>query len=185
MSVIQPHGITLEGATNDFNIQLIPLADAHLGLLYKWNADVEVMYWEDGPDTEGYDEETVREIYNETSSCGYTFLILVDGQPIGECLLCKMNLDYVLEKYADKTDVRRIDILIGEKSFWGRGVGFEVVRMLADFAFNVESTDVLYGITSEMNKRSMRIFEKNGFYLHAQLPDELHFRLTREEFIQK
>jgi len=192
-SIIKEHNLTLYGALRENTITLHPLCDDHLPLLYKWNTDPEVLYWNEGPDADPNDNnnEAVQSIYKDTSNAGYCFLIEIDGIAIGECLLCKMNVDYILEKYHASTDVRRIDILIGEKSYWNMGVGTAIVQMLIDFAFNTEKADVVYGITGDYNKRSGRVFEKNGFCLFGECPTdndpeedslELHYRLTRDEY---
>ena len=195
MNIIKKHNVHLYGKLKKLHdIRLIPLSDEHIHLLYKWNADVEVMCWEDGLSTKGYDKEVVHEIYEATSSSGYSFLIEFDNKEIGECLLCKMGLDYVLNHYSNTTDVRRIDILIGEKDFWNKGIGSKVLDMLMSFAFHEEKVDVLYGITKDFNKRSAHMLKRNGFVFFEQFTfqgedeeaeTELHFRITRAEYERK
>ncbi|MCL2404365.1 MAG: GNAT family N-acetyltransferase [Defluviitaleaceae bacterium] len=193
INIIKEHNITLYGALREHTITLRPLSNDHLPLLYKWNTDPDVLYWNEGPDANpaDNDNETVQAIYKDTSNAGYCFIIEIDGTAIGECLLCKMNVDYILEIYPASTDVRRIDILIGEKAFWNMGVGTVIVKMLVNLAFDNDTTDVIYGITGDYNKRSGRIFHKNGFSLFLKRPSdnfhdkngiELHYRLTREEY---
>jgi len=193
INIIKEHNVTLHGALREHTITLRPLCDDHLPLLYKWNTDPEVLYWNEGPDADpdNNDDETVQSIYEETSNAGYCFIIEIDGTVIGECLLCKMNVDYILEIYPASTDVRRIDILIGEKAFWNMGIGTVTVQMLVNLAFNNEKTDVIYGITGDYNKRSGRVFQKNGFHLFLECPTnndpekdslEFHYRLTRDEY---
>jgi len=181
-NIIKEHNVTLYGALREHTITLRPLSDDHLPLLYEWNTDPEVLYWNEGPDADPNDNETVQSIYEETSNAGYCFLIELDGTAIGECLLCKMNVDYILEIYTDSADVRRIDILIGEKSYWNMGIGSVIVQMLVNFAFNNEKADIIYGITGDYNKRSGRIFQKNGFHLFEEHGLEFHYRLTRDEY---
>ena len=191
--IIKEHNITLHGALRAHEITLRPLSDDHLPLLYKWNTDPEVLYWNEGPgaDPANNKPEAVQAIYEGTSNAGYCFIIEIDGVAIGECLLCKMNVDYILETYPTSADVRRIDILIGEQSYWNVGIGSAVVQMLLHLAFNNEKTDIVYGITGGYNKRSGRVFEKNGFSLFLERPSdnfreenglELHYRLTRSEY---
>jgi len=169
---------------------LRPLCDKDFPLLYKWNTDPEVLYWNEGPAADPADNnnEAVQSIYRQTSNAGYCFIIEIDGTAIGECLLCKMNLHYVVEKYPASTDIRRIDILIGEKSYWNMGIGSVIVQMLVNLAFDKEKADIVYGITGDFNKRSGRIFQKNGFHLFLEYPTdyylgedglEFHYRLTR------
>jgi RimJ/RimL family protein N-acetyltransferase len=194
MNIIRTHDITLYGGTDENRIVLLPLSDEHLPLLYKWNADPEILYWtEGGKDVEmSYDEDTVHDIYGGASQNAFCFLVEVNGKPIGECWLQKMNLPNVLAMYPGGCDVRRIDIAIGEKTMWGRGIGTMFMAMLADFAFNGEFVDVLHCIHEDYNIRSRRICEKNGFtlILSEELPQpqkgklQHHWRLTRREYIE-
>jgi len=105
----------------------------------------------------------------------------VDNIPVGECWLQKMNIKTILEKYATNADVRRIDIMIGEKDYWNRGIGSAVIGMLVDFAFNYQGVGFLHALVSDFNKRSLRAFEKNGFALFSQEQGELYLRITKQE----
>ena len=194
-NIIKTHEITLNGSAGDYDIKLRPLCDEHLPLLYKWSADPEVLYWtEGGEDIErSYGPDTVHAIYGGVSQNALCFLIEVNGAPIGECWLQKMNLDNVKAMYPESADVRRIDMAIGEKSMWGKGVGTEVIRVLVDYAFNGEGVDVLHCFNEDYNPRARRVWEKNGFtlVLSEDLPQpqkgklQHHFRLTRQEYIDE
>lgn len=193
MPIITTHGVTLYGGTDRHRIVLRPLCDAHLPLLYRWNADPEVLYWtEGGEDIErSYDQDTVHAIYGGVSQEGHCFLVEVDGAPVGECWLQRMNLENVSSMYPG-LDVRRIDMAIGEKEYWGRGIGTAFVGMLAEFAFTVESVDVLHCLAEDYNVRSWRVWLKNGFRLVKveELPQprkgrfQYHFALSRAEFVE-
>ena len=195
MSIIKTHNVTLYGSTPDYNITLRPLCDDHLPMLYKWNADPEVLYWtEGGEDIErSYDEETVRDIFGGVSQNALCFLIEVNGTPIGECWLQKMNLPEVNAMYESTVDVRRIDMSIGKKLYWNKGIGTKFISMLIDYAFTAEEVEILHCFCEDYNTRSRRIWEKNGFVLilSEELPQpqkgkiQHHFRLTREEYLTK
>lgn len=58
MGIIKSHDITLRGG--DTEIVLRPLRDEHLPLLYKWNADPEVLYWTEGGKDIGLPERSIR-----------------------------------------------------------------------------------------------------------------------------
>ncbi len=194
MSIIKSHDITLHGG-NRQRIVLKPLLDEHLPLLYKWCADPEVVYWTDGGDDDGrsHDRETVHQIYGGVSQNAFCFLIEVDGVPVGECWLQKMNLENVLVMYDGSADVRRIDMMIGEKDYWNEGIGSQFIPMVIDFAFGEEHVDVLHCLSEDYNIRSRRMWEKNGFtlILSEDLPQpqkgkyQYHYRLTKEEYFDK
>lgn len=194
MSTIHSHDITLYGGSGSHRIVLRPLTDGHLPLLYKWNSDPEVLFWTEGGTDDrnlSYDPETVRQIYGGVSQNAFCFLVEADGLPIGECWLQKMNLPGIRNRYEPDLDVRRIDMCIGEKSWWNKGIGTRLVEMLADFAFYGEHADVLHCICEDYNVRSRRTWEKNGFtlVLTEPLPQpqkgsfEYHYRLTRQDYL--
>jgi len=192
MSIIKTHNITLYGSTGDYDIAMRPLSDEHLPFLYKWSADPEVLYWtEGGEDIERcYDANTVHAIYGGVSQSALCFLIEVNGEAVGECWLQKMNLANVIAMYPDSTDVRRIDMAIGEKKMWGKGIGTAVIRMLVDYAFTGEHVEILHCFNEDYNPRARCVWEKLGFslVLSEDLPQpqkgklQHHFRLTRNEF---
>lgn len=190
MNIIKTHERTLYGGNEQYKIVLRPLSDEHLPYLYKWNADPEVLYWTEGEDVEAYPPEAVHQIYGEISQVSLCFAIEVNDQIIGECWLQKMNLPEVKKMYAADTDVRRIDMSIGEKAYWGKGIGTLFIGMLVKYAFEFEHVDVLHCFCEDYNIRSRRVWEKNGFRLI--LTEELlqphkgklqyHWRLTKDEY---
>lgn len=153
-----------------------------------------MLYWTEGGEdiVRSYDADTVHRIYGGVSQNAFCFLIEVDGIPVGECWLQKMNLKYVLDMYDKSVDVRRIDMAIGEKDYWNRGIGSEFIPILIDFAFNDQDVDVLHCFNEDYNPRSRRMWEKNGFslVLTEDLPQpqkgkyQYHFRLTKEEYFR-
>ncbi|MCL1793958.1 MAG: GNAT family N-acetyltransferase [Oscillospiraceae bacterium] len=196
MSIIKTHDVTLYGG-NDIDIVLRPLCDDHLPLLYKWCADPEVLYWTEGGTNEtdlSYGPDTVHQIYGGDKEKILYFLIEADGVPIGECWLQKMNLPGVIAMYPENLDVRRIDMSIGEKAYWNKGIGTQFIGMMIDFAFCGEYVDALHCFCEDYNVRSRRMWEKHGFVRVLQEPLEpqpqkgqwqYHYRLTRREFIER
>lgn len=189
MPIIRTHDVTLYGG----DIVLRPLSDEHLPLLYKWCADPEILYWTEGGTDErnlSYGPETVRGIYGGVSQNALCFLVEVRGEAVGECWLQRMNLPEVLAAYPPELDVRRIDMTIGEKAWWNRGIGTRMIGMLIEYAFAGEGVDVLHCFCEDYNIRSRRVWEKNGFrFIQSEaLPQpqkgrfQFHFQRTRQEF---
>ncbi|MDR1692975.1 MAG: GNAT family N-acetyltransferase [Oscillospiraceae bacterium] len=195
MSIIKTHDITLYGGNKD-DIILRPLCDEHLPLLYKWCADPEVLFWTEGGTNDtnlSYGPDTVHAIYGGVSQNAFCFLVEANGIPIGECWLQKMNLPDVIAMYPDTLDVRRIDMSIGEKEYWNKGLGTQFIGMMIDFAFYGENIDVLHCFCEDYNIRSRRMWEKHGFnrvLTEALEPQpqkgklQFHYTLTRNEFIE-
>lgn len=161
------HSVLLRGE----RITLRPMNEADWAVLLRWNNDPEVLYYSEGDDVQSYTLEDVQGIYRSISHKGaLCFIIEYQGRPIGDCWLQPMNYERVLLKYPG-FDVRRIDLEIGEKEFWGQGLGTEVIRLLTDYAFQQEEVDYIFGMEiADYNTRSRRAFEKNGYHLVFQNP---------------
>jgi RimJ/RimL family protein N-acetyltransferase len=162
-----PHSVTLRGE----RVTLRPLTEADWPILMRWNTDPEVLYYSEEDDVQSYTLEEVQSIYRPVSQNeGLCFIIEYQGRPIGDCWLQPMNLERVLKRFPG-SDVRRIDLIIGEKALWGQGFGTEVIRLLMEYAFQELDVDYLYepGIGGN-NIRSQRAFEKNGHCVVATIP---------------
>ena len=190
MNVIKPHSVTIQGSCDEYTIILRPLTDVDFPLLYKWYADPEVLYWTDFEEVDPYTPEIVEKIYHTVSQKALCFAVEANGRPIGDCWLQEMNLPEVIAMYPENTDIRRIDMAIGEKDYWGKGIGSVFIKQLIDYAFGVERVDVLHCLCADYNIRSQRMWEKNGFtcILKEKIPETrgaepvCHWRLTREAY---
>ena len=141
-------------------------------ILHKWNSDPEVLFYSDG-NADGYSMEMVKRIYHGVCEHAFCFMIEYEGRAIGETYLQEMNLERILKKLPGK-DLRRIDIMIGEKEFWGKGIGTEAVRILVDFGFAEERADAIFGCgVVESNVRSFKMFQRLGFEVHSEIKEEM------------
>lgn len=56
-----------------------------------------------------------------------------------------------------------LGILIGDKNYWGKGLGKESINLILNYAFkNLNLKEVNLGVSVE-NKRAINLFEKTGF----------------------
>lgn len=86
------------------------------------------------------------------------FAIDLDGEAVGGIGLI-MNSDvYLLSA--------EIGYWIGE-THWGKGIATEAVRQMVEYTFYYFDIVRLYAEVFETNKSSMRVLEKNGFYLEG------------------
>ena len=53
--------------------------------------------------------------------------------------------------------------MIGEKILWGCGLGTDTIRTLTRFGFEVENADIIFGLVSGHNPRSIQAFKKAGY----------------------
>ncbi len=164
---LKTHTITLTSE----QVTLRPMTEADWPVLLGWNSDPEVLYFSEGDDVQSYSLDEVQSIYRVVSQTALCFIIEYQGRPVGECWLQRMNLERVLKEYPG-FDVRRIDLMIGEKALWGQGLGTEVIRLLTNLAFQQEGADyIIEPDIADYNVRSRRAFEKNDYRLiarHAQ-----------------
>jgi RimJ/RimL family protein N-acetyltransferase len=157
------HSVRLQGK----KALLRPMTENDWDILFRWNNDPEVLYYVENEDIDSQSMEQVHRIYRQVSQNAYCFIIVVNNRPAGECWLQKMNLKRIKEKYPGR-DCRRIDIMIGEKDLWGKGIGTDVIGTLTAFGFEVEMADMIFGCgVADYNPRSRKAFTKNGYIVDA------------------
>lgn len=162
---LRPHNITLKGQT----IVLRPMTENDWDILLKWNNISEVLYYIEGDDVTSRTLDDLQSIYRTISQNALCFIIESDGKPIGECWLQQMNLERILQKYPS-ADCRRIDLMIGETAFWGRGIGTEAISLLTAFAFGHERADYVFGCdVADYNLASQKAFQKAGYQLSEKI----------------
>jgi len=141
-------------------------------ILLKWNNDPEVIYFSNGDNITPHDLKGVKQIYRGTSQNAFCFIIEVDGSPVGEGWLQKMNIERILKEYPGE-DCRRIDLMIGEKNLWGQGFGTDTIRTLTRFGFDHETADIIFGLVGDYNLRSIKAFRKVGYKTDARIREKL------------
>lgn len=160
------HDVTLRGGA----VTLRPMTEGDWDVLLKWNNDPAVMELADANPFEETTLADLQTIYRWISTHAFCFIMEVDGAPIGECWLQRMNLQRIVSQFPER-DLRRIDLMIGEKKLWGRGYGTEAIRLLVDFGFRIQGGDAIFAPVAEENRRSQRAFQKNGFTCHARFQE--------------
>lgn len=73
----------------------------------------------------------------------------------------------------EKWDIVDIGIMVGERAFWGKGYGGEVIRALASFCFDVMNSRKVVGGCHAENSAMEAVFRKVGFELEGRLRDQL------------
>jgi RimJ/RimL family protein N-acetyltransferase len=141
--------------------------------LLPWHRDPEVLYFSEGAHVKSRSLAEMQHIYCSVSQAALIFVAEVDGRPIGDCWLQKMNLQRVLCRYLTGQDLRRIDLEIGEKTLWGQGWGSRIIALLVRFGFDMGHADAIFGCdVGDYNPRSRRAFEKNGFLVDQTIPQD-------------
>ena len=190
-TTIRKHDVHLELKHLDYSIRLRPMTENDWPELFRWNADPDVVYYSEGSVDDLHAPEEIKEIYRVTSQNAHCFIIECNSLAIGECWLQGMNIRQISDAQPGK-DCRRIDIMIGDKSYWNRGIGTAVIRCLVSFGFGQQNADMIFGLVSDHNKRSIGAFQKAGFSLigKRKVPEgskgkfELQMCISKTEYMK-
>lgn len=167
------------------------MIEADWDRLLIWNNDPEVLYYAEGDDVTSRTLDEIQSMYRAISQNAFCFITEADGVAIGEGWLQTMNLARVLQQYPDE-DCRRIDLIIGEKTYWNQGIGTVVIRLLTTFGFQQSGATLIYiPEVADYNARSRRAFEKVGYQVVQQVAQSpgnkavygYDLALTREQFL--
>jgi len=85
-----------------------------------------------------------------------------------------------------------ISLIIGEKDYWGKGLGTEAIELLAGHAFKRLNLNRLHAGTAEPNVGCIRAYEKAGFrqegisrkayFCEGEYVDVINLSLLRDEW---
>lgn len=122
----------------------------------RWMNDPEINQYLESRFYEQTIESTKAFIRSVNNDNNYQFgIFLIDsGKHIGNIKIGSINHYH---RYAD------IGFLIGEKSFWGKGIATEAIGLATDFAFNTLKLHKLWGGAYSPNMGSVKAFLKNGY----------------------
>lgn len=130
-----------------------------------WYQDPEVLILVDG-NPEPYAMEKLRRMYEYLDSQGECYFIEVKTgdsfRPVGDVTFWQEDMP----------------IVIGEKIFWGHGIGTRVIQALIqrgkELGFDCLMVDEIY----HENQRSQRMFVKCGFQLCQETPRGKSYQLN-------
>jgi len=153
---------------------LRPFADADFDTVVRWFTDPEVMYYSEGVENPNYTRAEIEGIYRGAVERWQALLFIIetsDGKAVGETWLERMNLERALKEPPD--NAWRIDIMIGERQYWGRGCGRHAVRLLLRHAFAALAADRVGTAVFEFNERSLRMFRACGMRTVRRVRDQV------------
>jgi len=115
----------------------------------------------------------------------YAFLIIEkeNNIPIGFCRLKEVDL---INKKAT------LGIFIGEKEYWGKGIGTESIKLILDYGFNIINLSNIWLSVFSYNASAIKVYKNCGFkeigrrrksiILGNKVYDEIYMDLLSEEF---
>lgn len=138
-------------------LQLSDVSERYLS----WLGDNEVMQ---GIATGGYTMEKLRAYVGEKiSDPNVAFYAVCDketGLHIGNAKLDFMDVN---------ARVAEFGLLLGDKNYWGRGIGKEATRLLMSYGFGRMELRKIWLAVYENNPNAKRLYESVGFILEGTL----------------
>jgi ribosomal-protein-alanine N-acetyltransferase len=143
-------------------IHLRPLEMADVGERYlSWLTDDEVM---EGLSTSGYTLQKLKTYVelrlNDPDVAFFAICVNTSNEHIGN-----VKLDF----HDKKAKVSELGLLVGNKNYWGKGIGSEACRLAMLHGFNQMHLRKIYLAVYESNPAAKRLYEKLGFKLEGTL----------------
>ncbi len=125
---------------------------------YTWEKDPELASLDAAPVVDISFDEYSRDYAEDVNTFYPTsrrFAInTLDGKHIGNCSYYNIS---------EAKGEAELGILIGNRNFWNKGYGTDVVNTLVDYVFNETKLNRIYLKTLVLNYRAQKCFQKCGF----------------------
>jgi RimJ/RimL family protein N-acetyltransferase len=135
--------------------------------LLKWNRDEEIRNLTGAIFPASYLEHE-KWFENKALATKERMWIIVstnNNEPIGTIGL--KNFDYINRNV-------ELYIYIGEKEYWGKGIGSQATSEVVQFAFNILYLHKVYLYVFEYNKKAINMYKKLGFSVEGELIDSVY-----------
>jgi RimJ/RimL family protein N-acetyltransferase len=136
------------------------MSDSEMTRLYRWSHDEDVLRWSGGSPT-GLSESEFREhlraerLYGPSNRKAYLILLREPIELIGR--LGIFGIDWTKKE-------GELGIVIGERKYWGQGLGRDAVRTLIRHIYMTSTLNRIYLYTFVDNERAQRSFRSAGFH---------------------
>lgn len=138
----------------------ITLSDVNSTYL-SWLHDNEVMQ---GIATSGYTLENLKAYVQERLSNSEVAFFAICSNDNNEHI-GNIKIDF----HDKKANVSELGLLIGNKNYWGKGVGYEACKLAINYGFNTMGLRKLYLAVYDNNLNAKKLYEKLGFKLEGTL----------------
>lgn len=140
------------------NIYLSNITQDCMQEIYKWFSETEFLKYYDYlppiPQTKEQVEKTFQDYEKGNTSKVYAIKLIDSNKTIGI-----LGLDDIIEE----NKVATLFIGIGDKSYHGKGYGFEALKLLLDYGFNIMNLYRIQLNVLEFNSSAIKLYEKAGF----------------------
>ena len=130
-----------------------------------WLQDVEVMQ---GIATSGYTLDSLKKyVTDRIDSPQVAFFGIFDSKTSEHIGNVKLDFHDV------KANVSELGLLIGNKNYWGRGIGYEACNLAISYGFEKMNLRKIYLAVYENNLNAKKLYEKLGFILEGTLRKQI------------
>ena len=134
-------------------IGLYTVDEFDINLLMKWVSDLEIArFVGTSPSLTWKQEEDWRKESADSNIIDFLVKELISDKAIGKCSIEKHGRD----RY-------ELGVLIGERDYWDKGYGTELVSLMLKFCFDYLNAHSVYLWLSDKNVRARRVYDKCGF----------------------
>ena len=186
--MIDDKNIIVEGDV--ISLRILNQRDA-IGSWWEWFNDKEVTRYMN----KGYEENTpqkqsdfLKKMKLSNKDCVLGIFYNKNNKHIGTTAIHNMRNELGTKK-------GNFGIIIGEKFFWGKGIGAEAWQMMVKYAFNELGLDVIETMIFSSNEASLKVAKKIGFEhkeikindleKNGEMIDRIIFRLEKDHWKKK
>lgn len=170
---------------NNKGIKLRPYEESDAEETLKWINDPDIKKAVNRSLPVSYFEhiEWYKKLIQDKSQVMFAIETEADKKYIGNCGL--RNIDVIAHK-------AEMWIYIGEKDYYGRGIGSEATLKLLHYSFNFLNLNRVYLYAAAYNKKALKLYEKVGFvkegifrqdiFMDGEFHDTIWMSILRNEF---
>lgn len=157
--LIEKHGLVVR--------EIVPADET---FLVKWLSTPSVLEFYEGRDRT-FNLQRVREKFLNRNDGVKRHIVAFENHPIGYIQYYSVVSSNPIydQKWADET-VYGIDQFIGEPSYWNKGLGTTLVKIMTSYLTNVMNADRVILDPQVTNLRAIKCYEKCGFRKILRLP---------------
>ncbi|MBK8901454.1 MAG: GNAT family N-acetyltransferase [Anaerolineaceae bacterium] len=167
-------------------VLLRPFRREDMARQWEFENDPELWFW-DGHTPAPAKLESLLAHYdeNKNSENEVSFAIEIDKLYVGHC---------GLHSFDQTNQTCELSVEIGDKGYWGKGYGREIVNLLLQYAFNHRHVNRVWLETHSENERAMRCYRACGFveegrlrqhlWLDGRYVDRVIMGILREDYLQ-
>lgn len=139
-------------------LALRPYEEGDISAWQRWDTDPEVQKYLPEPFNEPVSDEEqlsyLKECLAEEDGAYWTIVFSETGEVIGTVSLSDINMHH---------GTAEINMVIGEKQYWGKGIGTEAVAGVLEYGKNTLKLRRIMGEYEAENKGVAKVLTANGF----------------------